>query len=70
MPIASTSPNSESVLNDTPTSDITRKVPTRLTGIAMIGMIAARQVCRKTMTTITTRMTASISVLMTSLTDS
>src|SRR5258708_2041517 len=37
------------------------------TGTASSGMMEARQVCRKTMTTSTTRMTASISVLCTAL---
>ena len=39
------------------------KVPISDTGMATIGMIAARQDCRKTMTTMTTRTTASKSVL-------
>ncbi len=40
------------------------------TGTASSGMMEARQVCRKTMTTSTTRMTASISVLCTALMES
>ena len=59
MPIASTRPNSDSVLNDTPTADITAKAPISDTGMARMGMIAARQVCRNRMTTTTTRISAS-----------
>ena len=40
------------------------------TGTASSGMMEARQVCRKTMTTSTTRITASISVLCTALMES
>ena len=63
MPIASTRPNSVSVLSEKPSADMTAKVPISDTGMAMIGMIAVRQLCRKTMTTSTTRPTASNSVL-------
>ena len=42
----------------------TAKVPISDTGIATIGMIEARQVCRNRMTTMTTRMTASKIVFM------
>ena len=59
MPIASTRPNSDRVLSEKPNAAITAKVPTSETGMAMIGIIAARQVCRKTITTRTTRIRAS-----------
>ncbi len=44
---------------------MTAKVPMSETGTAASGMIAARQVCRKTMTTITTSKMASSSVWIT-----
>ena len=43
---------------------MTAKVPISETGIATIGMIAARQVCRNRITTSTTSATASKMVLM------
>ena len=70
MPIASTSPNSERLLSEKPKAASTAKVPISDTGIATIGMIEARQVCRNRMTTMTTRMTASKIVFCTSWTDS
>ena len=69
MPTASTSANSDSELIEKPSASWTAKVPTSATGMAMIGMIAARQVCRKTMTTRTTRRIASIRVSCTASTD-
>ncbi len=63
MPMASTRPNSVSVLSEKPSAVMAAKVPISDTGIAMIGMIAVRQLCRKTITTMTTRSTASNSVL-------
>ena len=48
---------------------MTKKVPTSETGIATIGMIAARQVCRNRMMTMITRTVASNSVFTTSSTD-
>ena len=63
MPMASTRPNSVSVFSEKPSAAMTAKVPISETGIATIGMIAVRQHCRKTMTTRTTRTTASNSVL-------
>ena len=69
MPIASTRPNSDSVLNEMPTAAITANVPISETGMARIGMIAARQVCRNRMTTITTRSSASNSVSITASTE-
>ena len=49
---------------------MTAKVPTMATGTAISGMRADRQFCRNTSTTMATRMTASRSVLKTSLIDS
>ena len=49
---------------------MTANVPTMATGTAISGMIADRQFCRNTSTTMATRMTASRSVLNTSLIDS
>ena len=69
MPMAKTRPNSESVLNEIPTAAMTAKVPISETGMATIGMIAARQVCRNRMTTMTTSSTASNSVCTTASTD-
>ena len=69
MPIASTRPNSDSVLNEMPTAAITANVPISDTGMARIGMIAARQVCRNRITTITTRISASNSVVITASTE-
>ena len=66
MPTASTSANSESELIEKPRASWTANVPTSDTGMAMIGMIAARHVCRKRTMTSTTRMIASISVRWTS----
>ena len=47
-----------------------KNVPIRDTGMATMGIIAARQVCRNRMTTSTTRMIASPMVSITALTDS
>ena len=69
MPIASTSPNSERLLSVKPNSAMKKKVPMSETGMATIGMTAARQVCRNRITTSTTRMTASPMVSITALTD-
>ena len=69
MPIASTRPNSDSVLKEMPTADITANEPISDTGIAIRGMIAARQVCRKRITTITTSSSASNSVSITASTE-
>ena len=54
MPIASTRPNSDSVLIENPTPSSTANVPMIETGTATSGMIDARQVCRNRMTTSTT----------------
>src|SRR5580698_2120171 len=62
MPIASTRPNSVSVLIVKPSASRTPNVPTIDTGTAISGMIEARQVCKNTMTTMTTSSAASNSV--------
>ena len=67
MPIASTSPNSDSVLIEKPNASSTANVPTIDTGTATSGMIDARQVCRNSTTTSTTSKIASNSVLTTSM---
>ena len=54
MPMASTRPNSDSALIEKPNASITAKVPMSETGTASSGMIDARQVCRKRITTSTT----------------
>ena len=59
IPIASTKPKSERLLIENPNSIIKKNVPTSETGIAKIGMIAARQFWRKTIMTKTTSKTAS-----------
>ena len=66
MPIASTRPNSERVFSEKPSINITANVPISETGTATSGMIDARQVCRNTITTITTRRMAMNSVCTTS----
>ena len=70
MPMASTRPNSVRLLRLKPIAAMTAKVPMMATGTAISGMIVARQFCRNTSTTRATRITASRSVLKTSLTDS
>ena len=45
-PIASTRPNSDSVLIEKPSSGKTANVPISDTGTAIIGMSVARQFCR------------------------
>ena len=69
MPMASTSPNSVSVLIEKPSSSSSAKVPMIDTGTASNGMIEARQVCRNSTTTITTSRIASSSVCTTDLID-
>ena len=69
MPTASTSPNSDRLFSENPSAARIAKVPTSDTGIAMIGMIDARQVCRNRITTTTTSATASTMVTTTSCTD-
>ena len=62
MPMESTRPNSDSVFSEKPNMCITANVPTSETGTAISGMIDARQDCRNSTTTITTRRMASSSV--------
>jgi len=62
MPIASTIPNSERLLSEKPKAASTAIAPASAIGMAMIGMIAARQLCRNNSTTMATRMIASTSV--------
>ena len=62
MPMASTRPNSERLFSEKPKAAITANVPTMATGTAISGMIAARQLCKKTSITSETRITASRSV--------
>ena len=69
MPTASTSPNSDRLFSEKPNSDMKKNVPISDTGMATIGMTAARQVCRNMMMTSTTSSTASPMVFTTSLTD-
>ncbi len=66
MPIASTRPNSDSVLIEKPNAHITANVPTSDTGTATSGTTAARQLCRNTTTTSTTSAMLSSSVMTTS----
>ena len=61
-PMASTRPNSDSVLIENPSAGKMINVPMSETGTASRGMSVARQPCRKMKTTITTRPSASKSV--------
>ncbi len=70
MPMASTSPNSVSVLSVKPSSFITTKVPTSDTDMSITGKSRAFQSCRKSRMTRATKTTDSRSVSKTSLTDS
>ncbi len=69
MPIASTRPNRDRLLSVKPNNPMKKNVPMSETGMATMGISAARQVCRKTITTSTTRMIASPIVSSTALTD-
>ncbi len=69
MPTASTSPNSVRLFSVKPNVAMKKNVPISDTGIAMIGITAARQVCRKMMITSTTSSAASRMVSITALTD-
>jgi hypothetical protein len=62
MPMARTKPNSDRLLSENPNAAMKKNVPMSDTGIATIGMTAARQVWRNRMTTRTTRMIASAMV--------
>ena len=61
-PIASTSASKVKVLMVNPAKAIMAKVPIKLTGMVMMGMIEARKVRRKTKITKATRTTASMMV--------
>ncbi len=62
IPIASTRPSRESVLIEKPSIGKTMKVATSETGTVSSGISVARQFCRKTKTTSSTRITASTRV--------
>src|SRR5687768_17183398 len=66
IPIASTMPNSDSVLMLKPSNSNAAKVATSDTGTASIGINVARQLCRNRNTTMSTRISASTNVLTTS----
>src|SRR5262245_62174047 len=66
MPTASTRPNSDRLLSDMPKAARIVNVPTRDTGIAMTGIMVARQLCRKRKTMPTTKRIATKIVTMTS----
>jgi hypothetical protein len=68
MPIAKTRPNSDRLFSEKPNAASTANVPISDTGIATIGMIEARQVCKNSTTTMTTRPTATSIVFKSSLT--
>ena len=67
MPIASTMPNRVERLTVKPSAAIAAKAPMMVTGTVVAGTSVARQSCRKTRMTISTRMPASIRVMYTSL---
>ena len=69
MPIASTSPNSDRLLSVKPKAAMKKNVPMSETGMATSGMMAARQVCKNTITTSTTSTIASPMVSITASTD-
>ena len=58
--------NMVSMLMEKPVMESMPKVPRSTTGTAIVGMIVARQFCRKRNITKTTRMMASTSVFTTS----
>ncbi len=62
MPIASTMPNSVSVLMENPNTYIAASVPMSEIGTASAGINVARQFCRNTYTTTNTSNIASMSV--------
>ena len=66
MPTASTRPKSDSVLMEKPKASMNASVPMMDTGTASRGITDARQVWRKSTTTMTTRSVASSSVFTTS----
>ena len=59
MPIASTIANSVEKLTVKPIAAIAAKAPMMVTGTVVAGMSIARQSCRKTRMTISTRIAAS-----------
>ena len=68
-PMASTKASNVSVLMVKPAKAIMAKVPTKLTGMVMMGMMEARNVRKKTKITKATKMTASTMVRNTLLID-
>src|SRR5580765_2123072 len=70
MPMASTKPNKLRLLSVKPINAMTAKVPTIETGTAISGIKVERQFCKKTSTTMPTRMMASRKAWNTSLIDS
>ena len=68
-PIANTSASKVSVLMEKPARAISAKVPTKLTGMVMMGMMDARRVRRNTKITSATSTTASAMVWYTLLTE-
>ena len=70
IPIASTSPNSESELRLNPNPSMNASVPMIATGTEINGISVARHFCRKRSITIVTRTTAMPSVRSTSRCDS
>ena len=70
MPIASTRPKSDRLFRLNPNIAMKKKVPISDTGMAMSGIMAARQLCRNRITTPTTSSTALMMVSWTALTDS
>ena len=67
IPMARIKPNSDNTLIEKPNTNISAKVPTIDTGTASNGIIDARHVCRKIVTTTTTRAMASSKVVITDL---
>ena len=63
MPIARIRPNSVSVLTEKPSTAIAANAPMMVTGTVVAGTSTARQSCKKTRITISTRTPASKSVL-------
>ena len=70
MPMASTRPNSDKLFKEKPIAAMAPKVPINETGTAKSGMMEARQLCRKTTTTSTTKIIASSKVCRTARIDS
>ena len=62
MPMASTSPNIDSVFTEKPSMGKKMNVPMIDTGMVRSGMMVARTDCRKMKTTSVTRMSASTKV--------